>query len=271
MTKANKKRQHKGSKLKLQFEVLNLWNIIIAVLLFAEAIVLIVLANSQSFPITTSFLTIDNLTSTAAGHTVLAPATRHLLDINIVYLITGYLLIASALHTLKATFWRKKYENDLKKGVNRLRWLEYILAGGLVVLTVSLLNGIYDISTLLAIFALTEILALFALLVEAHKEISKNHPRVVNKIALVAWVTPWLILAAYLFGAQVYGHSLAAYIYWIDATVFLLFLAKPINMYMTNHKRGRWANYIYGEGMYMALGFIVKTALTWQIFFGLLR
>jgi len=50
-----------------------------------------------------------------------------------------------------------------------------------------------------------------------------------------------------------------------------LFGGFAVNMYLQYKKKGRWADYLYGERLYMILSLVAKTALAWQIFAGSLR
>lgn len=256
---------------KVALESLNKWNIGLAILLAQQAILLLILSRSYSLPVTTNYLTTDTLASQAADKTVWAPATHYLFDINLIYLVIAILLVGVFTHGFVASVYRKRYEADLKKGLNKVRWLTHILGGGLVLITIALINGISDFSTLLAIFAMSEILGLFGLLVESRKELSQ-HPRVIGKITFVAFITPWLITAFYLFGAQIFGdRSLPAHVYWLDGTIFLLFAAKLVNNYLHSRKYKRWADYLYMEKTYLVLSFLLKSAIAWQIFFAVLN
>src|SRR3989344_3398820 len=203
----SKKKTSKTKSKAVTLRGLNNWNMGLAAVFVSQAAAILLLGNNSSLPVTTTYLTTDSLASKAAGHTVWDAAVHHLFDIKLIYLLAVILLVGAIAHALFATQYRAKYEADLKQGINRARWIEYILGGGLVLIAVALINGVYDFSTLLAIFALTEILALFSLLVESQQQAVQRHPRVTDKLAFVAGITPWLITAIYLFGAQIYGNQ----------------------------------------------------------------
>lgn len=266
--KATKKQKSKGGI----FNNLKKWNVILAFLHAAQGVLILALSREVTVPVTTNYLTTDTLGSQAVGYTVWSPAARLLADVNLAYLVAALFFIAAIAHLIFATVYRAKYEADLSVGVNRARWIEYVLGGGLLLVFVALINGVSDISTLIAIFALAEALALFSLLLESHRELGKKHPRVVNKMAFVLAITPWLITAIYLFGAQAYGNqALPAYIYWVDAVVFVGFMSVGLNMLFNEQNRGRWADYFYTERAYMIISLAAKSALAWLVFFGTLR
>lgn len=248
------------------------WNVVLAFLHAVQGVLILALSREVTLPVTTNYLTTDTLGSEAAGYNVWTPAIRLLADVNLAYLLAVLFFIAAIGHIIFATSYRKKYEADLAVGMNRARWVEYVLGGGLLLVTVALINGVSDLSTLVAIFALAEVLALFSLLLESHKELGDKHPRVINKMALVLALTPWIVTAIYLFGAQAYGNqSLPTYIYWVDGIVFATFMATGLNMLFNKQKKGRWTDYFYTERVYMLLGLAAKSALAWLVFFGTLR
>jgi hypothetical protein len=42
-------------------------------------------------------------------------------------------------------------------------------------------------------------------------------------------------------------------------------------MILQYKKKGKWADYLYGEKAYMVLSLVAKSALAWQVFAGTLR
>ncbi len=253
-------------------ESLNRLNVLLGFLLLIEAVAIVVLSKTMSVPVTTNYLSPDALASQAVGHTVWAPALKHLFDVNLAYAIAACLAVAGVARLWVATRYRKTYETDLKKGLNKARRVEFIIGGGLILLVLSLVNGVYDVSTLIAIFALVEILGLFSLIVDVRSDIPVKQPRVAGKLTGVAALTPWLIVAIYLFGAQLFGdQSLPAYIYFLDGSLFLLALAMGAIPFMQMRGRGKFAVHVYSERVLILLNFVLVTAFAWQIFFGILR
>ncbi|OGL29822.1 hypothetical protein A3D14_02470 [Candidatus Saccharibacteria bacterium RIFCSPHIGHO2_02_FULL_47_12] len=265
--KKTKARSNPQAK-KAQLNNLRVWNLATGLILAVQAVVLIVVGSSASVAVTNGYLTKNTLASQAAGKTVMSPATHHLFDVRLSYIIAALLLLAAATKLLVATIYRERYEADLKQSINRSRWLGYSLSGGLALVTVALINGVSDIATLISIFALTEILALICVLIESVKDL-KKHPRIAAKLPFVAGITPWLVVAIYLFGAQIYGSpGLPAYVYFVDASIFSLLLATAAIMWMNGHKRRKFADYIYTERACILVNFVLLSALAWQIYGG---
>src|SRR4051812_48850218 len=77
------------------FEGLKKWNVTLAVLHALQGVAILLLATPNAFSVTTSFLTKDSLASEAGGKVVLAPATQHLFDVNLAYLVAGFFFLSA--------------------------------------------------------------------------------------------------------------------------------------------------------------------------------
>ncbi len=263
------KKSAQSSK-KSAFITLNKWNICLGIVFAVQAIVILVLSKSFSLPVVTHYLTTDTLASQAAGHTVLATAVRHLFDINLVYLVAAFLLVSAIFHGIIATKERKRYEASLERGVNGLRWLDYGISAGIMLITIALLNGVYDASSLIMIFVLIALLHLLGFFGETNAVTMKAKRQSFVGL-LAAGGTVWLVIAVYLKGAIVLGTGLPHFVYWIDGAIFATTLALAANTLLVFRAKGRWINYLYGERIFMALSFVAKTALAWLIFAGFLK
>jgi hypothetical protein len=257
----------------ITFSKLRNYNLIAAVLYLLQGIIVLVLSDPTKGlqPITTNFLTKDELASSASGHSVLVAASHHLFDLNIAYIIVAFFFISALAHFIVATWKRKVYESDLKNGVNRARWIEYSLSASTMMVGIALLSGVFDFASLLMIFALTAIMSLLGLVMELRNQDVKKVDWANYSIGVVAGLIPWLVIIIYVWNAHVYGAGVPGFVYWIYGSLFLLFSSFAINMYLQYKKLGHWSTYLYGERAYIILSFIAKTALAWQVFAGTLR
>src|SRR6202042_1776182 len=130
------------------------WNSWLAVLYLAQGIFLVLLSVTSTFPVQTSYLTLNSIASEVSGSSILGNGTRHLFDLNIVWVVALSFLVAAAVHGLAGTVYRKKYEADLRKNANRLRWTSLALTSGLMMTAIIMLSGVAELSTLLLVFAL---------------------------------------------------------------------------------------------------------------------
>ncbi len=251
------------------------WNIWLAVLHVLQALTVFLLSVEKTFPVSVAFLTPDELATKATGDVVLAPATHILFNVNVAHLIALFFVLSAIAHALMASgLYRRRYESDLKAGVNRLRWLEYALSASVMIVAIGLISGVYDAASLIMLFALTAVMNLLGLVMETHNNIAKRQqPNWLSFIVgSLAGIVPWLVLALYLLSTNLFGSgTVPVFVYWIYASMFVLFTSFAVNMYLQYKKQGKWANYYFGERGYMILSLVAKSALAWQIFAGTLR
>ncbi|MGZ6005349.1 MAG: heliorhodopsin HeR [Candidatus Saccharimonadales bacterium] len=255
---------------KLRIASLKRWNIIIAVLLGLQALAVLVIGKASTLPVVSHYLAKDSLASQVAGHTILSPAVRQMFAIDIRYIVVAYLLVSTLIHWLIASIRRENYEHELQKHLNTLRWVDYGISSGIMLILIAMLNGAYDASLLLAIFVLVAILHFLAYFGEA-KAIDFRARMQTFAGLCVAGTAVWLIVASYLKGALFYGQGLSHFVYWIDGGIFVLTLGLAYNKLQVLRGQGKWADYIFGERIFMALSFGAKTLLTWLVFAGFLK
>ncbi len=250
------------------------WNLWLAGLHALQAVAIIALTKTGLGiqPVTTNYLTLDTLASTAEKP-VLVAATRHLFDVRLSWLIAAFFIMSAIAHLLIATRYRKTYESNLAKGINKARWIEYSLSASTMMVAIGFLVGIFDISTLLLMFALTAVMNLCGLVMEVSNQ-GKDKPNWLSYIVgCIAGIVPWIVFVIYLWGANQYseGGGAPTFVYFILASIFLMFNSFAYVMYKQYTKKGIWADYLYGERVYMILSLVAKSLLAWQVFAGALR
>lgn len=259
------------SKQSLNLEKLNKWNIALAVIHLVQGVAIIVLSQASLIPITTSYLTIDPMLS-QGDSPVLVAATRTITEVNLAYLVAAFFFMSAIAHLVVATVYRKRYEKDLKNGINKVRWIEYGFSASTMMVAIALLSGVFDLSTLILIFVLDFIMNMMGLAMELWNQKSKKTNWFSYVIGCIAGIVPWLVFAIYIIGANVYGDgNIPTFVYWIYASIFIFFNSFAVNMYLQYQKKGKWADYLYGEQVYMILSLVAKSALAWQVFAGTLR
>ena len=259
------------SKKTINIEKLNKWNIYLAVLHAVQGVLIVILSKGGSLTVSTSYLSLDPLLS-GEGQPVLSPATTNLFNLNLGYLVAAFFFMSAIAHTIVATIYHKTYEADLKKGINKVRWIEYAFSASTMMVAIAALSGVYDLSSLIMIFSLTAIMNLMGLVMELWNQSTKKVNWLSYIIGCFAGIVPWIVFVIYVWGANVYGSgNVPTFVYWIYLSIFLFFNSFAINMYLQYKKKGKWADYLYGERVYMILSLVAKSALAWQVFFGTLR
>jgi len=256
---------------KITLSELNVWNKWLAGIHGFSGLVILIISSSRAFPITTNFLTLNPLLSTAK-HPVLVTAQRSLFDLRMSYLIAAFFFMSAIAHILVATRYRHQYESDLKKGINKFRWFEYSFSASTMMIAVSFLTGITDLSSLIMIFTLILVMNLLGLVMEIHNQTTKSTNWISYVIGCISGIIPWIVFAIYTIGVSLYGGGgIPTFVYFIYVTIFISFNCFAINMYLQYKKIGLWKNYLFGEKIYMILSLVAKTLLAWQVFFGILR
>jgi hypothetical protein len=244
------------------------WNMWLAVLYGAQGLAILVLAAAHAWSVTTNYLSKDPIASQIAGHPVLVTATKQLFSVNVALLVAAFLFVAAIAHLAAATKHRAQYEADLRRRINRLRWIAYGIGGGIAVVVVGLLSGVSDVSSLGMLFVLSVVAASLGMSIELHTGKART---MLYWAGCLVGLVPWAVLAMYVYGAQIGGGHVPGYLYAIYASMFVLSALLAVNLCLLSKQRGRWADYLYGERAFIVLSLVAVTALAWQVFAGALR
>lgn len=249
---------------------LRAWNLRLGILLLLLAVAVVVFGDKATMPITVQYQAKDVLGSDAAGHEVVAAAMRHLWDVRVSWMVAKFVAIFGVVFLLAATVLRTKYEAWLDRGVNGLRWVGFGLGGGAAMLAVAMLSGVSDISTLCLIFISVVVAGLLANAVEFIGA-GRRLRRLLAAGALLSVFFPWLVFFRTAVAVPLYDGKLPLYMYFLYTTMTLLIVAVALALYMRVKQRGKWADTLYSERMFMALAFLVAVVPALQIFAGALQ
>lgn len=236
---------------------LRAWNIGLTILHAAQAILILILAGDFVIEITSNF-------------PVGPPGTRlespqQLFDLPIGPAVAIFLSLAALDHLMTATFKRKTYEQDLARGINRFRWVEYSISATLMVVLISSYSGITDITAVIAIIGANVAMILFGWLQER-----MNPPGRASTTMMPFWfgtlagLAPWAAIWTNFIGAD----EVPGFVYGIIVAQQLFFFSFGLNQWLQYRKVGKWADYIYGEKVYLVLSLGAKSVLAWQIYSG---
>lgn len=213
---------------------------------------------------------------TAPGEGYLDFARSEIFTLPFFVLVASFLLISALAHGLISL--PKKintmYNNDLSKGINKLRWFEYALSSSVMIVLISYLFGIWDIASLSLIFIVNASMNLFGLVMEQlnsgkTKENVNWGPFIWGSIAGLA---PWIAIIFYMTGASAEATAQTPWFVWaIVGSYFVAFNTFPINMILQYLQKGKFVNYLYGERGYIVLSLVAKTVLAWLVLVGALQ
>jgi hypothetical protein len=236
---------------------LRIWNLGLSVLHLAQAVLIAVLAGNFAISVTSSF------PQGPPGTPPAAPAT--LFEVPIGWATALFLVLAALDHLVTATVARDRYESDLRRGINRFRWVEYSFSATLMVILISMYSGITGIAALIAIVGANVAMILFGWVQEL-----MNPPRRAETTMLPFWfgtiagLAPWVAIAINVVGAE----TVPGFVYGIVVVQFVLFFSFGLNQWLQYRGLGRWSDYAFGEKGYLVLSLVAKSVLAWQIFGG---
>lgn len=274
-TKQASKKTGKQISVKIdpRFGGLRKWNLWMGILLFLQAIAIIIIGTDRSYPVTTNYLAVDTLASEASGGQSLAVASRHLFDAPFAWVVGGVLLLF-AIGYLVAV-WRKSwYEERLKLGLNDLRWLTFGVGGGALFMAFGLISGVYEIVLLLAMaaFMVAGCLGVLAagIIRRQAGDIETRLSHLVCGVGTACILAPIIILAITAGGAWLYSGQIPGFVYWIYGATLLFMLAVGLVTHFRIVKRGQWSDAVHVERAFMILGFLAASVVAWQMFAGAL-
>lgn len=251
------------------------WNYWLAALYAAQAIAIVALGNKTAVPVTVQYPSVDTLASEAAGHEVVAGAFRQLFSVELGWLVATFLIVFATLRYMAGRKTRVQDQPGTDLAAPATRWMNFGLGGGLILTTIALLSGIYEVGTLLLLFV--SMVVSCALGFGAEVVIDKNKgmwtrlARGMGNLAVTGVVASWIVLALAAVGAVMWDGRAPVYLYSIYGCVALLFIGTMLATYFYFARQGRWADPLYAERSFMMLEFLTASYLAWQIFAGVLH
>jgi len=260
--------QAEPEALERRFKRLRVFNLVTGLVLFVEAILMLVLSNSYALPVTTHYLG----KAPAPGSFPL-PVTRVVGTVRLGPLVASFLLISAValvLIALPGIFeW---YRCNLLRHINYARWIEYAFSSSIMIVVIAMLAGMYDLSSLILIFFLNMMMILFGLMMELHNQTTEKTNWTAFGFGCIAGIVPWVVIALYFVSAAADpANHIPGFVYGIMISIFIFFNIFAVNMVLQYKKVGPWRDYLFGEKVYIILSLTAKSLLAWQVFAGTLR
>lgn len=244
-----------------RYRRLRLFNVVVGVLLAAQAGFMLLAGNDLTLPVSASYLRTDPVESTSPT----LPDTVFSLRIGVT--VAVFLLLAALDHLIVAApgvhHW---YERGLTRRANYARWVEYSVSASIMIVLIGMFVGIRDLAAVMGIFAASTAMILFGLLMERQQQPGAADWSAFWFGSLVGLV-PWAAVAVYVTQPP----TVPGFVYAIVVTQFLLFFSFAGNMALQYARVGRWRDYVHGEVVYVVLSLTAKSLLAWLIFANVLR
>ncbi len=233
-------------------------NVAAAALHAAQAAAMLALSTGVSLPVTALFA------SGPPGTQPDGAALDTLFQMRLGPAVATFLLLSAVFHVLVAVGpGQARYRAELSRHRNRFRWVEYSLSASVMIVLIAMITGITDVAALIALFGVNASMILFGWLMETTNEDSSRVRWSPFVMGCLAGVVPWVAITVYLVGA---GADVPGFVYGIFVSLFVLFNVFALVQYRQYRARGRWADYLRGEGAYIVLSLVAKSLLAWQVF-----
>lgn len=248
-----------------KFTGLRRFNLIMGFLHLVQGIFMIAVSNATTYPIFTNYLNFDITTRS------LNPIAELFYEVPFGVTVSFFLLISAVAHFYLSTIGFKRYVENLKKGMNPVRFYEYALSSSLMIVLIGMLIGIWDLGAIILIFTVNATMNLFGIMMELHNQHSQKTNWTAFIYGCIAGIVPWIVIMLYFVGAVNSGDAKPpAFVYAIVPTLFVFFNIFAINMVLQYKKVGPWKDYLFGERVYIILSLLAKSALCWLIWTGTL-
>ena len=235
---------------------LRTWNITVGLILAVQAVMIAILTNNFSLPVTATFM---------EGPPGTAPVLHELFSIATGWGVFVFLAISAvALLLIASPFVFPWYKRNLLQSKNYGRWIEYFFSSSIMIVLISQITGISDIAALLAIFGINACMILFGALQEKYEKPGK--PNLLPFwFGSFAGIIPWIAIVIFMASPGV-ATSPPGFVYGIVVALFIFFNSFAVNMILQYKKIGPWSDYLFGEKVYIILSLTAKALLSWMVF-----
>ena len=235
---------------------LRVWNIVVGLILGAQAVVVALMTNDFSLPVTSTFL---------EGPPGTTPSLQVMFNIPTGWGVFAFLAISSLALLLTASpIFFNWYKRNLLESRNYGRWIEYFFSSSIMIVLISQICGISDIAALGAIFGINACMILFGALQEKYEKPGK--PNLLPFwFGSFAGIVPWIAILIYALSPGQAAEP-PTFVYAIIISLFIFFNCFAVNMILQYKQVGPWKDYLFGEKAYIFLSLTAKVLLAWQVF-----
>lgn len=265
MTKKSASKSASSVASNEKFTKLKRFNLIMGFLHLIQGVFMIIVSNDTTYPIFTNYLNFNTETFS------LTPNPQLLYELRFGPAVAAFLLISAVAHFYLSTVGYNTYVKNLKRGMNPTRFYEYAFSSSLMIVLIGMLSGLWDIGAIILIFFLNATMNLFGIMMELHNQATQKTDWTAFIYGTIAGIVPWVVIFLFFLGSVNSGDAKPpAFVYAIIPTLFVFFNIFAINMVLQYKKVGRWADYLFGERVYIILSLAAKSVLAWLIFAGTL-
>ncbi len=246
-----------------RFAKLRRFNLIMGFFHLVSGVLMVVLGNDFKLDVSTFNLNGPPGTPLEDG------TLESVFGVPLAWATASFLLLSAFFHFVIASpMGYLRYTDELARGRNRFRWVEYALSSTLMMILISLVTGITDLAALIAIAVVNASMILFGWLMEMVNTPDRRTWWTPFWFGCIAGIGPRLAIAIYIAVnvTRADAQGPPGFVYGIIFSLFFFFNTFAINQWLQYRKVGKWADYLHGERTYIVLSLVAKSVLAWQIF-----
>jgi hypothetical protein len=201
-------------------------------------------------------------------------------DIPFMLILASVLLISALFHFAVTTKkFNPEYNNNLQKGINKLKWIDGIISSVIIAL-IPILVGVNDFSILILLFLGSVVFNLLAMSMEQAnankgKRIWPSYIALllifIASIAAIVFPVLKSIEAATGLTPELPVAMLKSMNYIILAVYFAFMFFKLIQIFLQHKKVGKWKSETFNENVYIILNLISKFAVIGLVFYSVIN
>jgi len=239
---------------------LRIWNIVVGLVLAVQAVLMAVLTNDFSIPVTATFL---------QGMPGTSSTLQTIWSIQTGWGVFTFMAISAVALLLIASPWVFSwYKRNLLQNRNYGRWIEYFFSSSIMITLIAQICGITDVAALMAIFGINASMILFGGIQEKYEQPGKPS-WIPFWYGSFAGIIPWIAIVVYMVSPGV-SASPPGFVYGIIVSYFVFFNSFAVNMVLQYKQVGPWKDYLFGEKVYIILSLSAKSLLAWLVFANIL-
>jgi hypothetical protein len=230
--------------------------------LLQAAVLLYILNAETKIPVITRFFT-----ETPEG---IRPVSETLFEFPIALIAPIFLGLSAIAHLfVSSPNYIRRYEENIKNGINPARWWEYAISSSLMLVVLMMLGGLIELATIVFIFTLNFVMNMMGLMMEMHNQLTKKTSWFSFNVGVLAGIVPWIMGSIYfVVSTNNIADAIPVYAQFGFLLTFIFFNTFAVNMYLQYKKIGKWKVYAYGERAYVWLSLTSKSVLGWVIVLG---
>ena len=163
-------------------------NLVMAGLHAVQGVAVVVLATDFSLPVTDSFL------AGPPGSGLGEPAV--IFDLNLAWGVATFLFLSAIFHLVVGLVMSDRYIDQLSRGQNHFRWIEYSLSSSVMIVLIAMLTGISDIAALLALFGVNAGMIFMGSVQERYEE--PGGSLLPFWLGSILGIVPWIAIGWYI-------------------------------------------------------------------------